>query len=43
MAIVHVICATLKPDASEDAVAHAIGHRFHELPIRPERIREALA
>ncbi len=29
--------------ALANAVAHAIGHRFHELPIRPERIREALA
>ena len=24
MPIVHIICATLKPDAPEDAIAHAI-------------------
>lgn len=40
--IAEVVMIAVVP-ALANAVAHAIGHRFHELPIRPERIREALA
>lgn len=40
--IAEVVMIAVVP-ALANAVAHAIGHRFHVLPIRPERIREALA
>lgn len=40
MPIVHVICATLKPDATEDAVAHAI-HLGRALP-EASGVRHAL-
>lgn len=40
--IAEVVMIAVVP-ALANAVAHAIGHRFHSLPIRPEHIREVLA
>lgn len=40
--IAEVVMIAVVP-ALANAVAHAIGHRFHDLPIRAERIREVLA
>jgi CO/xanthine dehydrogenase Mo-binding subunit len=40
--IAEVVMIAVVP-ALANAVAHAIGHRFRSLPIRPENIREALA
>ena len=40
--IAEVVMIAVVP-ALANAVAHAIGHLFHDLPIRPEHIREVLA
>lgn len=40
--IAEVVMIPVVP-AIANAVAHAIGHRFYDLPLKPERIREVLA
>ncbi len=36
------LAITAAPAATVNAVAHAVGHRFPELPLRPDRVLEAL-